>query len=686
MTTHRHHPVPVTTVPLRGPLLRGSRRPRVALVGRRRTGKSSIFQAASSPAVQHERLAGVGGAYQECLVDVGLDQISLVDLPDIESLHHLREHDRVVLMYLLWGDRWPAIARHESAQPVAAFPAPDVLIQVMDATMLERDLELSMELSLLGRPMVIALNRMDEAREKGIFINIRALSEKLGVPVVPTVAHMGKGIRALFDTVVQAARERICPLPQPPSRHLVDSLQALNAVVARPEVIDAFQVPRPLLLCQLAENDDYFLHELGSHFPALLPEVTSARAAAERLLPRPLSEELHADRHHRAAVLLESVSGLTGPEEAGWKHWLDELFLHPRWGLIGSLAVFALVLFFTFEVSAVLDSLTSARLVEWSQRWQPDSTVGIVAHAVIDGLIGLIGIVVPYMIPLVVLLVALEESGIMHRVAFVVDRGFHYIGLHGGVAVPFLIGLGCNVPAISAAAATASGRDRVIAGLLITFVPCSARSAIILALGGKYLGGLGVFAIFMLTLVVIAVLGKVLAKRYSDAAPGMIQEIPAYALPTWAGLWRNTWARTSDIVTIVTPLLVIGSVVLALLSHWGADAIINALLMPITTWWLGLPIVLGVPILFGVLRKELSLLMIYQALGTQEIVPILDWTQIITFLIFLTFYVPCISTFAVMLRVLGRREAFFSVALSVGVALLMAGATRLLLAAVDTVF
>jgi ferrous iron transport protein B len=141
------------TIPLRGPLLRGNRRPRVALVGRRRTGKSSIFQAAASPSVRHERLAGVGGAYEECLVDVGLDQISLVDLPDIETLHHLREHDRVVLMYLLWGDRWPAIARHESEQPSAAFPAPDVLIQVMDATMLYRDLELSMELSLLGRPI-----------------------------------------------------------------------------------------------------------------------------------------------------------------------------------------------------------------------------------------------------------------------------------------------------------------------------------------------------------------------------------------------------------------------------------------------------------------------------------------------------------------------------------------------------
>lgn len=669
------------TIPLRGPLLRGNRRPRVALVGRRRTGKSSIFQAAASPSVRHERLAGVGGAYEECLVDVGLDQISLVDLPDIETLHHLREHDRVVLMYLLWGDRWPAIARHESEQPVAAFHAPDVLIQVMDATMLDRDLELSMELSLLGRPMVVALNRMDEARAKGIFINIRALSEKLGVPVVPTVAHMGKGIRALFDAAVQAARERLCPLPQRASPHLVDALHDLNTAISRPEVTEAFQVPRPLLLCQLAENDDYFLNEIGCHFPALLPEVTAARSAAERGLPRTLSEEIHADRHHRAALLLESVSSPVGPEEEGWKRWLDELFLHPRWGLIGSLAVFALVLFFTFEVSAVLDSFTSAKLVAWSQEWQPGSTAGIVTHAVLDGLIGLIGIVIPYMIPLVLLLVALEESGIMHRVAFVVDRGFHHIGLHGGVAVPFLIGLGCNVPAISAAAATSSGRDRVIAALLITFVPCSARSAIILALGGKYLGGFGVFGIFMLTLVVIAVLGKVLAQRYSEAAPGMIQEIPPYAVPKWHDLLRKTWGRTSDIVTIVTPLLVIGSVVLALLGHWGADAIINAALTPVTSWWLGLPVVLGVPILFGVLRKELSLLMVYQALGTQEIVPLLDWVQIVTFLIFVTFYVPCISTFAVMMRALGRKEAFFSVALSVGIALAAAGIVRAALSA-----
>ena len=119
--------------------------------------------------------------------------------------------------------------------------------------------------------------------------------------------------------------------------------------------------------------------------------------------------------------------------------------------------------------------------------------------------------------------------------------------------------------------------------------------------------------------------------------------------------------------------------VLALLNHIGADTVINTLFTPVTSWWLGLPAVLGVPILFGILRKELSLLMIYQALGTFEIGALLDWVQIMTLLLFLTFYIPCISTFAVMLKSIGRKEALFSVALSVSMALAVSGAVRVAL-------
>ena len=672
---------PAARIPLHGPLLRGERRPRVALIGRFGAGKSSIFEAAASPVVQHERLAGVGGAYRECVVDVGLDQISLVDLPAIDSLHRLNPHDQVVLMYLLWGDRWPqpAVPQHAVQPPPGSdFPAPDVIVHVVDATSLEKDLELALELNHFGRPLVIALNRVDEARRKGLYINVQALSARLGAPVVPTVAHMGKGIRALFAAVLEAAREKSCPLPQAPARHIGESLKALREVIARPEIEDVFRVPRALLLAQLAENDDYFLSALDAQFPDLAPAIAAARADADRQLPRPLPEEVHADRHHRAALLYEDVTSPRGVDTGeGWRRALDELFLHPRWGLVGSLLVFALVLFIVFEMSAVLDGLSSARLAAWVQEWQPQSTHGVVGRAIADGLVGLVGIVVPYMLPLVILLVALEESGVMHRVAFVVDRGFHRIGLHGGVAVPFLIGLGCNVPAISAAATSGSRRERVVAAILLTFVPCSARSAIILAIGGKYLGGLGVLALFMLVLVVIAVLGKLLAHRYTDSTPGLVLDIPPYALPTGRAIAAKTWERTSDIVTIVTPLLVIGSIVLALLGHYGADTVIDTLLTPITAWWLGLPPELGVPILFGVLRKELSLLMIQQALGTSEVGDVLNNAQIFTFLVFLTFYVPCLSTFAVMLKTLGRKEAWFSVGVSLACALLMGGAVRL---------
>ncbi len=667
-------------VPLPNPLFRGERRLRIALVGMPGSGKSSLFQAVSSTAVNTGELAGSQRVYGESRVQIGLDEASVIDLPSLHSLHHIKQPELATVQYLLWGDQPPPISAHEGAAPPAPYGPPDVIIQVVDATALDRHLELTLELSMLGRPLVIALNMSDQADAKGMHISSRALTRKLGVPVVPTVAIMGHGIAELFRTAADSVRQQVCPLLQPASQHICDQLQPLSKFLNRPEIHAAFHVPHSFLLMQIAAGDDYFTGEMQQHFPELIPELTQLRDSAEQTMPRNLREELHADRHHRAASLFEAVTRLGAPHEGGgWRYWLDEFFLHPQWGLLGSLLVFALVLFVVFEVSTWIDSMTAARLIEAMADWKPTTTGGVIGRAVSDGLVGLIGIVLPYMLPLVLLLVSLEESGIMHRIAFVVDRGFHRIGLHGGVAVPFLLGLGCNVPAISAAARVSSGRERVIASVLITFVPCSARSAVILALAGKYLGGFGVFAIFMLTILVIGIMGPLLTRRFAERGPGQVQEIPPYALPAWPTMLRETWARTSDILTIVTPLLVGGSVVLALLNHIGADTYINTLFTPITVWWLGLPLVLGVPILFGVLRKELSLLMIYQALGTFEVGQHMDWVQLSTFLIFMTFYIPCISTFAVMLRTIGRKQALFSISLSVGVALLVSGVVRLVL-------
>src|SRR5512143_1581183 len=373
---------PAHTFPRHCPGLRGARRPRVAIVGRTGSGKHAIFRAAASTSTRHDRLAGVGLAYEECLVEVGIDQISLVALPAIDGFHQLDADACVTLKYLLWGDRWPAIARHEAHQPASAFDAPDVLLVVMDATALERDLELALELMQLGRPMVFALNRMDEARARRRFINVRALSAKLGAPVLPTVARMGIGLADLFSTAVRVAREarhaHAHPAAHPPSAHIEAQLRAIADIARQPDVAAAFAVPEGLLTLQLAENDGYFAQELQAHFPGQHAALLAARAAADAALPRPLAEEIHADRHHRAALLVEAA---TRPGQEGapprWQLWADDIFLHPRWGFAGTLAIFALVLLFVFKVSAFLDALTVARLITWATPWQPTDLMGV---------------------------------------------------------------------------------------------------------------------------------------------------------------------------------------------------------------------------------------------------------------------------------------------------------------------
>lgn len=359
--------------------------------------------------------------------------------------------------------------------------------------------------------------------------------------------------------------------------------------------------------------------------------------------------------------------------------WLDRIFLDRHWGIVGSFAVFGTVLLVVFQLSAWLDAISTQQLAAALSGWEPVGTAEVVARAVADGLVGLVGIVVPYMIPLVALLVALEQCGVMARIARVIDRAFHRIGVHGGIAVTFLTGLGCNVPAISSAAAMTTGRERVVASVLNTFVPCSARSAVILALAGKYLGAWAVAAIFLAAGLVMAVLGRLLSHRGRDIDVRVVHPVPPYAAVRPRALALETWRRSRDVITIVMPLLVAGSVVLALLGHFGADRTINTLLSPLTTAWLGLPVVLGVPLLFGVLRKELSLLMLFQALGTQDVGAVLDSTQIMTLLLFVTFYVPCLSTLAVMVTRLGARDALRSAGLSLAAALVVAGAGRVVM-------
>ena len=205
-------PAPRTaTIPLHEPLFRGPRRLSIALVGLPNSGKSTFFAAVASTSVHTGALAGTRLAYNECAVQIGLDEARVIDLPSIRSPHHLESDDRAALKFLLWGDERPPVSRHEPDGPPAPFAPPDVIVQVLDATALEHHLELTLKLVKFGRPLVIALNKMDEAEERGIYVNAAELSARLGAPVVPTAAIMGHGIAELFRAAVHAVRGRHAP-------------------------------------------------------------------------------------------------------------------------------------------------------------------------------------------------------------------------------------------------------------------------------------------------------------------------------------------------------------------------------------------------------------------------------------------------------------------------------------------
>ena len=190
--------VAISAIPVPAKLFRGARRLRIALVGLPHAGKSTLFAAVSSTAPKAGTLTGTTRRYSECTVQIGLDEASVVDLPSFASMLRVAQDDLPALQYLLWGDERPPVAAHEPGAPPAPFAPPDVIIQVVDATSLERQLELTLELTALGRPLVLALNMADQASQKGLHINAAALSQRLGVPVVATVATMGQGIAELF--------------------------------------------------------------------------------------------------------------------------------------------------------------------------------------------------------------------------------------------------------------------------------------------------------------------------------------------------------------------------------------------------------------------------------------------------------------------------------------------------------
>jgi ferrous iron transport protein B len=288
---------------------------------------------------------------------------------------------------------------------------------------------------------------------------------------------------------------------------------------------------------------------------------------------------------------------------------------------------------------------------------------------------GATAIVLPYLLPFLAGLAILEDVGYLSRVGYLMDALMHRLGLHGTATLPVLLGYGCSVPAVMATRILSSRRDRFIAGFLAVLVPCSARMTVIFALVGFYLGAGYALGIYALNLVIVMLAGVVLARLWPEISPGMLMEVPAYRVPAPRVVALKTWWRLREFVVVALPLLVVGSAVLGLIEFFGWQHVINVGLSPLTAL-LGLPRPVGLTLIFGVLRKELSLLMLMQALGTTHVLTAMSVAQVLIFTLFVTFYLPCLATLASMIRELGWKLTAAAAGALLALALLVSLAAR----------
>jgi ferrous iron transport protein B len=212
-------------------------------------------------------------------------------------------------------------------------------------------------------------------------------------------------------------------------------------------------------------------------------------------------------------------------------------------------------------------------------------------------------------------------------------------------------------------------RDRFMAAALATLVPCAARLAVVFGLVAFYLGPLAALGVYIFNLFVIAITGRILTRLLPEDTPGLILEMPSYRVPTLKAVFNKAWFRIREFIVEAWPTLIAGSGVLAILSYFNLAIYFNFLIRPFT-WLLDLPAAVGVPLIFGILRKELSLVMLGQALGTMNFASVMTPTQLFTFTVFVMFYVPCVATLIMLRRELGTKGMLWITALTVVVALI----------------
>lgn len=534
----------------------------VAIAGNPNCGKTTLFNALTG---RHQQVGNWPGVTVEKKVGEmshnGV-QIDLVDLPGVYSLS-------------VTGDAGSVDER--LARDYILSEKPDLVVNVLDASNLERNLYLTIQLLEMGAPLIVALNMMDVAKARQIRIDIDALSLQLGCPVVTLIAAEDKGVTDLKDHILRDAAEGVAPGAR---EHFAPELEA--AVLRLEQSVAAsikFGDCRWLAIKHL-EGDD-LCPAMTDPEVARLAEVE--RAALEQATGMDADTLIACGRYDRVAELISGVQIRESEIGRSMSDRIDRLILNRALGLPIFFLVMYLMFMFTINIGGAFidffDILAGTIFVDGvgevlASLGAPGWVMTVLAEGVGGG-IQTVATFVPIVFCLFLVLSILEDSGYMARAAFVMDRFMRMIGLPGKSFVPLLVAFGCNVPAIMATRTLDSQRDRTLTVMMAPFMSCGARlpvyalfAAAFFPVGGQNL----VFGLYLLGLLAAVMTGLMLKVTILKGKPEpFVMELPPYHLPTARGLVIRTWHRLRDFLTEAGQVIVIMVAVLAFLNSWGTD-------------------------------------------------------------------------------------------------------------------
>ncbi|PWB50763.1 MAG: ferrous iron transport protein B [Candidatus Methanoperedenaceae archaeon] len=635
------------------------------LAGNPNVGKSSIFNSLTGMGVVTANYPGKTVELNLATTNFKELRIGIIDLPGSYALGAVSE------------DQW--VARRAVLDS-----KPDVAIMILDATNLARNLYMLIQFIDLGIPIVAALNLIDEAEKRKIIINSGELSRLLGIPIVKTIATTGSGLDDLIQKAVDTAKIKD---DIKYSLHYGEDIETnIKKLEEKLRPYDFGINPRALSI-MLLEDDAEFIGLVAKHENGrfIIEEAERISREIEELHGEKTPLRIARERHGLAGSIASRVQGDVAPV-ASDKIWA--LTTSPLTGMPILVGVLAIIFAFLFYGGDLLSTFLSSKWAAYISPVIDGAIISLFGSGHIGkiliwgfdaGILAALAVGIPYVLTFYFMLAFLEDSGYLNSVAFLTDRLMHKFGLHGRAIIPLVAGAGCNVPAIIGTRVLATMRERTIASTLITLIPCSARTAVILGAVSLFVGWKPAVAIYLIILALVFLVGVGLNKIMPGKSTGLVMEMFPFRAPIMSNILKKTWYRFKDFVFVAFPIVLVGSMFLGGLYETGYLWKLASPLSPIVEGWLGLPPVAGLTLIFAVLRKELALqllvtlAMVMYGGGAKNLLLFMTPAQLFVYALVNTIYIPCVATIAVLGRELGWRRASGIMVFTITLAILVGG-------------